>query len=113
MLVLHQTPHAERTGTVRDAHQVNTSSESGDIDHLALQARRTGVARMVPHHLPVQVQHINDHRLATGKPLEGARDFAIPNAALNWIEHTAGSWRLLAWADESHLTDALDELPGS
>ena len=53
------------------------------------------------------------HRLATGKPLEGARDFAIPNAALNWIEHTAGSWRLLAWADESHLTDALDELLGS
>ena len=53
------------------------------------------------------------HRLATGKPLEEARDFAIPNAALNWIEHTAGSWRLLAWADESHLTDALDELPGS
>ena len=48
-----------------------------------------------------------------GKPLEEARDFAIPNAALNWIEHTAGSWRLLAWADESHLTDALDELPGS
>ena len=53
------------------------------------------------------------HRLATGKPLEAMRDFAIPNAALNWIEHTAGSWRLLAWADESHLADALDELPGT
>ncbi len=51
------------------------------------------------------------HRLASGKGLEAARDFAIPNAALNWIEHTAGSWHLLAWADESHLRGALDELP--
>ncbi len=53
------------------------------------------------------------HRLATGKPLELVRDFPIPNAALNWIEHRAGSWQLLAWADESHLSGALDELPGN
>lgn len=53
------------------------------------------------------------HRLATGKPLEAVRDFAIPNAALNWVEHTSGCWRLLAWADESHLASALDELPGN
>lgn len=53
------------------------------------------------------------HRLATGGPLERARDFAIPNAALNWIERSAGSWKLLAWADESHLAGALDELPGT
>lgn len=53
------------------------------------------------------------HRLATGEPLETPRSFAIPNAALNWIEHTAGAWRLLAWADERHLRDALDELPGA
>lgn len=51
------------------------------------------------------------HRLATGQPLETARDFAIPNAALNWIEHSAGRWQLIAWADESHLQGALDELP--
>ncbi|HPE03465.1 MAG TPA: histidine phosphatase family protein, partial [Thauera sp.] len=53
------------------------------------------------------------HRLATGKALEAVRDFAIPNAALNWIEHSAGSWKLLTWADESHLTGALDELPSA
>lgn len=53
------------------------------------------------------------HRLATGKPLDSARDFAIPNAALNWIEHEAGHWRLLAWADERHLQAALDELPNA
>lgn len=53
------------------------------------------------------------HRLASGQALEAAREFAIPNAALNWIEHTAGSWKLIAWADESHLRGALDELPGT
>ena len=51
------------------------------------------------------------HRLATGQALQTARAFAIPNAALNWIEHAAGSWKLIAWADESHLQGALDELP--
>ncbi|MCV2219251.1 histidine phosphatase family protein [Thauera sp. Sel9] len=50
-------------------------------------------------------------RLASGTPLETARDFPIPNAALNWIERTDGRWRLLAWADEGHLGSALDELP--
>lgn len=50
------------------------------------------------------------HRLAAGKELTAKRDFAIPNAALNWIEHEAGAWRLLAWADRSHLEDARDEL---
>lgn len=51
------------------------------------------------------------HRLVTGAPLAAPRKVAIPNAALNWIEHTAGQWQLLAWADETHLRDALDELP--
>lgn len=53
------------------------------------------------------------HRLATGKPLQAARDFAIPNAALNWIEHDGDGWRLLAWAVQDHLDGALDELPTS
>ena len=51
------------------------------------------------------------HRLVTGGSMAAARRVAIPNAALNWIEHTAGQWQLLAWADETHLRDALDELP--
>ncbi len=52
------------------------------------------------------------HRLASSAPLEAARNFPIPNAALNWIERTGERWRLLAWADEGHLGGgALDELP--
>lgn len=50
------------------------------------------------------------HRLASGAPLQTRRDFAIPNAALNWIDFDGDAWRLVAWADESHLAGARDEL---
>lgn len=53
------------------------------------------------------------HRLAAAKPLDTPRDFTIPNAALNWIEHDAGRWRLIHWGDERHLAQALDELPNA
>lgn len=52
------------------------------------------------------------HRRASGKPLSARRDFEIPNTALNWLEIEQGKWRLLSWADRSHLGEALDELPG-
>lgn len=51
------------------------------------------------------------HRLATGKPLSQPRDFALPNAALNWIVHDTAGWRLQAWADQAHLAHTRDELP--
>lgn len=53
------------------------------------------------------------HRLTSGKPLTSARDFSIPNAALNWIEYADGSWRLLAWAQQGHLAGSRDELPNA
>lgn len=53
------------------------------------------------------------YRIAANRELESARDFPIPNAALNWIEHRPAGWRLLAWADERHLGDSLDELPNA
>jgi len=52
------------------------------------------------------------HRRASGKPLSAPRDFEIPNTALNWLEVERGNWRILNWADRSHLDEALDELPG-
>jgi 2,3-bisphosphoglycerate-dependent phosphoglycerate mutase len=51
------------------------------------------------------------HRLATGKPLSQPRDFALPNAALNWIVREPEGWRLLRWADQTHLAHTRDELP--
>ena len=37
------------------------------------------------------------YRIATHRPLETARDFPIPNAALNWIEIGNPDWQLLEW----------------
>ena len=52
------------------------------------------------------------YRHATGRGLSTARDFEIPNAALNRLEFGPAGWRVAAWADLSHLTQALDDLPG-
>ena len=49
------------------------------------------------------------YRRATGRDLSAPRDFAIPNAALNWFEVGPAGWRLLAWADRRHLERALEE----
>ena len=52
------------------------------------------------------------YRAATGRALDARRDFALPNAALNWLEHGDDGWRLISWADCRHLNRALDELTG-
>ena len=51
------------------------------------------------------------HRHAQGAGLSAPRDFEIPNAALNWVEIGAGTWRVRAWAQVAHLERALDDLP--
>jgi probable phosphoglycerate mutase len=51
-------------------------------------------------------------RMATGRDLTGPRDFPIPNAGLNWIEHDGSGWRLVAWGEMAHLEAALDEVAG-
>ena len=50
------------------------------------------------------------YRAATGRPLEAPRDFPVTNAAFNWLEHSDEGWRLISWADSSHLHRALDEV---
>jgi probable phosphoglycerate mutase len=52
------------------------------------------------------------YRHATGRGLSTARDFEIPNAAFNRIEIGAQGWSVRTWADISHLSVALDDLPG-
>lgn len=81
-------------------------------------ARIAGVlATIAQRHLGEQVLVVTHggvldiaHRLATGAPLHLRRDFAIPNAALNWIDFNGDGWEVVAWADESHLAGARDEL---
>lgn len=50
------------------------------------------------------------YRQAAGQPLTSARDFAIPNCGINWIQVANGCWTLLSWAERDHLAGALDEL---
>jgi probable phosphoglycerate mutase len=51
------------------------------------------------------------YRFVTGLPLSAPRDFGIPNCGINRVATGPGGWRLLSWADVSHLQGALDDLP--
>lgn len=51
------------------------------------------------------------YRFVTGLPLSAPREFGIPNCGINRVEAAAQGWRLLSWADVSHLEGALDDLP--
>jgi 2,3-bisphosphoglycerate-dependent phosphoglycerate mutase len=46
------------------------------------------------------------YRIATHRPLETARDFPIPNAALNWVEIGNPEWHLVEWGMQAHLDNA-------
>ncbi|MGE3161606.1 MAG: histidine phosphatase family protein [Burkholderiales bacterium] len=74
----------------------------------AIAARHAGEAVLVFTHGGV-LEMVRRHALASG--LSTPRDFEIPNAALNWIEAGPAGWRVLAWAEMSHLEGALDDLP--
>lgn len=50
------------------------------------------------------------YRAATGRELHKPRDFQLPNAALNWVGRDDQGWKLISWADCSHLNQALDEV---
>ncbi|MCX7962042.1 MAG: histidine phosphatase family protein [Burkholderiales bacterium] len=49
------------------------------------------------------------YRFVTGMAITAPRDFAIPNCGINRL--AADPWRILVWADVSHLESALDDLP--
>ncbi|MGL4409481.1 histidine phosphatase family protein [Zoogloea sp.] len=79
-----------------------------------IQAALEAIAERHPDSTVLVVTHggVLDiaHRLAAGKPLHTPRDFGIPNAALNWISCTGGTWSLQVWAEQRHLDSSLDEL---
>lgn len=52
------------------------------------------------------------YRAAVGRALDVPRDFALPNAAFNWLEYGDTGWHLISWADCTHLQQALDEVAG-
>lgn len=49
-------------------------------------------------------------RIATGRSLDAPRDYPMPNAGINWFEHSHASeprFRLVAWAEQYHLDPEL------
>ena len=50
------------------------------------------------------------YRTASGIGLTAPRNFAIPNAAINWVDYVDGRWSIVGWADCAHLEATLDEL---
>lgn len=75
-----------------------------------IQKHKEGHVLLVTHGGVLDVLH----RHATGKPQNTPRDFTIPNAAINWldVDTQTGAWSIRVWADEAHLSQSLDELPG-
>ena len=93
----------EESGESLDVFAARVRSVMDDIAH----AHAGATVLVVTHGGVLDVVY----RLSTGRPLQAPRDFRIPNAAFNWVEHQDGKWRLITWADERHLGAALDELP--
>ncbi len=111
---VHRHPEMHRQHAARSLHYDYGSGESlADfaqrvMDSLAeLAARHRGESILVFTHGGV-LDVV--YRAAVGRDLEAPRDFPIPNAALNWLEHRDGHWQLISWADRAHLERALDEV---
>jgi probable phosphoglycerate mutase len=81
-------------------------------DFGVLQGLTAAEARQArPHAYRHHQARTPDYDCETGESLVAfaARDFALPNAAFNWLEYGDTGWRLIAWADCTHLQRALDE----
>lgn len=111
-----QLPHAHRHHQARTPDYDFDSGETliafaarviGGLD--ALAARHAGKSVLAFTHGGVLDIA---YRAAMGRALDVPRDFALPNAALNWLERDEAGWRLVSWADCRHLQSALDEVTG-
>lgn len=115
---LHQHPEADAKYRARDlAYDFDTGETLP-----ALAARvEAAVDYMVSHHAGQTLAAVTHagvldilYRRATGRPLHTARDFTIPNCALNWFRfdnHGPGGrgWHLEAWDDHHHLKQVIKE----
>jgi probable phosphoglycerate mutase len=111
-----QEPHAHRHRLARTPDYDFETGES--LVEFALRVM-AGLEHFVARHAGGEVLAFSHggvldvaYRAATGMTLDAPRDFALPNAALNWLEHCNGAWRVISWADSSHLNQSLDELAG-
>lgn len=114
------------TDAARDHPAMHASHQARDIHYdyengeslVAFAARVTaGMQALTERHAGEQVLVFTHggvldiiYRMAMQRRLDSPRDFSIPNAALNWLEYASGQWKILVWADQSHLAGTLDEM---
>jgi probable phosphoglycerate mutase len=114
------------TDAARDHPAMHAAHQARDIHYdyengeslVAFAARVTaGMQALTERHAGEQVLVFTHggvldiiYRMATQRGLDSPRDFSIPNAALNWLEYAGGQWKILVWADQSHLAGTLDEM---
>ena len=83
--------------------------------YLRVTATLQGLASRHPGQTVVVVTHggVLDmaNRFVRHLPLSAPRDFAIPNAGLNWLSVRNGVWEIESWGEVAHLADlSLDEI---
>lgn len=111
-----QYPEVHHHHTMRTPDYDNLSGES----LLAFAARvMAGLEALAERHAGQDVLAFTHggvldiaYRAAMDRALDLPRDFSLPNAALNWLQHDEGGWRLISWGDCRHLQQALDEVAG-
>jgi len=101
-----------------EAREPRQDFETGESLEAFAERIRTAITELAARHAGQQILIVAHggvldtvNRMVRGLPLQPARDFVIPNAALNWISHEAGRWQIEAWAQQTHLAAARDELP--
>lgn len=110
---IHPSAHAHYLA--RDLHYDFETGES--LHNFALRVNRA-IDWIIRHHSGDTVAVICHagvldilYRQTTGRTLEAARDFVIPNCALNWFHADGQGLHLETWADRHHLTQVLVETP--
>lgn len=104
-----QPEHAQRFSTRDPDHRVPGGESVSDLQARVrgcferLAAQHAGACILVVTHggvLDAIYRHVH------GIALDRRRDFPLPNAAINRLEHGAGGWRVTVWADLDHLEGA-------
>lgn len=106
-----QYPEAYALYNARDLHYNFENGESLE----AFAQRTLDIFLWLAHHHQNQLIAVVCHaglldimyRVATDRPYETARDFHIPNCALNWFHYDGQRWHLEAWDDHHHLAHVL------
>lgn len=122
--VAQQAPHASAYYVARDVHYAFATGES--LHHFAQRVLQ-GVSRLARQHVGETLLLVTHggvldvlYRHATGRRLESARDFSVPNVGVNWLDlkidralpDAPVDWQVRRWAEQHHLQElGREELP--